>query len=81
LPDNTDTLLIGYLDLIQQLLKEFFNQVKDFVEEIVSFCNEIIRDYVKKQLLFKAVETLHVIKESDVNGEIKNEVIYYYYYY
>jgi hypothetical protein len=74
LPDNIDTLLIGYLHLIQQILEEFFPQIKKYVKKIMPFCNEIIETHVKKQLTFKAVEVLYVIKENTERKEIKDEV-------
>ncbi|RIA79089.1 hypothetical protein C1645_841547 [Glomus cerebriforme] len=74
LPDHIDTLLIGYLHLIQRILEDFFPQLKRHIKEIVSFCNKIIETNVKKQLTFKAVEILYVIKENRENEEIKDEV-------
>jgi hypothetical protein len=74
LPDHIDTLLIGYLHLIQQILEKFFSQIKRYIKRIISFCNEIIDTHVKKQLTFKAVEVLYVIKENTERKEIKDEV-------
>jgi hypothetical protein len=74
LPDNVDTLLIGYLHLIQQILEEFFPQIKKYVKKLIPFCNEIIETHVKKQLTFKASEALYVIKEKTQKAEIKEEV-------
>ncbi|RIA93719.1 hypothetical protein C1645_803891 [Glomus cerebriforme] len=74
LPDNIDTLLIGYLHLIQQLLEKFFPLLEKYVEDLVLFCDEIIETHVKKQLTFKAVEVLYVIKDISENEEIKKEI-------
>ncbi|CAB4430328.1 unnamed protein product [Rhizophagus irregularis] len=74
LPDNIDTLLIGYLHLIQQILEEFFPQIKGYIKKITPLCNDIINTHVKKQLTFKAVEVLYVIKENTQKVEIKNEI-------
>jgi hypothetical protein len=75
LPDHIDTLLLGYLCLIQRLLEEFFPQMKEHDKEIVSFCNEIIQSNIKKQLTFKAIEILYVI--YSVKGNIRNEVTFF----
>ncbi|GBC37276.1 uncharacterized protein OCT59_003356 [Rhizophagus irregularis] len=74
LPDNIDTLLIGYLHLIQRILEEFFPQIKKYIKKIIPFCNEIIETHVKKQLTFKAVEVLYVIKEKTTKQEFKEEI-------
>ncbi|PKY39778.1 hypothetical protein RhiirA4_528109 [Rhizophagus irregularis] len=74
LPDNIDTLLIGYLYLIQRILEEFFLQIKGYIKKITSLCNDIINTHVKKQLTFKAVEVLYVIKENTQKVEIKDEI-------
>jgi len=74
LPDHVDTLLIGYLSLIQWLLEEFFTQLETCVQKTISFCNEIFETHVKKQLSSKAVEILFIIKETSTEEEIKNMV-------
>lgn len=79
LPDHIDTLLLGYLHLIQRLLEEFFPHISGYDKEIVSFCNEIIQTNIKKQLTFKAIEILYIIYV--VKGNVNNEVTFYYYYY
>ena len=52
------------------------------MKNTITFCNEIIETNVKKQLTFKAVEVLYIIKENSKNEEIKKEVkkIYIYIY-
>ncbi|GBB95229.1 hypothetical protein RclHR1_00250027 [Rhizophagus clarus] len=74
LPDNIDTLLIGYLHLIQRILEEFFPQIKRYIKKIIPLCNEMINTHIKKQLTFKAVEVLYIIKENTQKVEIKNEI-------
>ncbi|PKY63366.1 hypothetical protein RhiirA4_492028, partial [Rhizophagus irregularis] len=74
LPDNIDTLLIGYLHLIQRILEEFFPQIKGYIKKITPLCNDIINTHVKKQLTFKAVEVLYVVKENTQNVEILDEI-------
>ncbi|RIA93717.1 hypothetical protein C1645_819011 [Glomus cerebriforme] len=74
LPDHIDTILIGYLDLIQRLFQEFFPHIKEFIEEISSFCDHIIETNIKKQLTFKALEILYVIYVINENIEITNEI-------
>ncbi|RGB43778.1 hypothetical protein C1646_749375 [Rhizophagus diaphanus] len=74
LPDNIETLLFGYLQLIQKLFEKFPLQLKKYIKDLISFCNEIVETHVKKQLTFKAIEILYFIKESTENVEIKNEV-------
>ncbi|GBB95228.1 hypothetical protein RclHR1_00250026 [Rhizophagus clarus] len=73
LPDNIDTLLIGYLHLMQRVLEEFFLHIKKYIKKIVPFCNEIIETHVKKQLTFKAVEVLYVIKQK-AKKKYKDEI-------
>ena len=81
LPDNIDTLLIGHLHLIQQVLEEFFPQINNkYIKKIVPFCKEIIDIHIKKQLTFKAVEVLYVIKENTKEKEIKDEVKFFFHY-
>jgi hypothetical protein len=77
LPDHIDTLLLGYLHLIQRLLDDYFPQMREHDKEIVSFCNKIIQANIKKQLTFKAIEILYVMYVEKWN--IKNEVTFFYY--
>ncbi|GBB95220.1 hypothetical protein RclHR1_00250018 [Rhizophagus clarus] len=74
LPDNIDTLLLGYLQLILKLFEHFPLQLKKYSDGLVSFCKDIVETHVKKQLTFKAIEILYYIKESLVNDEIKKEI-------
>ncbi|CAB4485853.1 unnamed protein product [Rhizophagus irregularis] len=74
LPDNIETLLFGYLQLIQKLFEKFPLQLNKYLKDLISFCNEIVETHVKKQLTFKAIEILYFIKESTENVEIKNEI-------
>ncbi|CAG8467947.1 27623_t:CDS:2 [Dentiscutata erythropus] len=65
LPDNVDTLLIGYLILMEHLLKEFPQSSEpenDHSTAIVEFCQEILNADVKKQLSAKAIELILIIK-------------------
>jgi hypothetical protein len=62
------------LHLIQQILEEFFPQIKKYVKKIITFCNEIIETHAKKQLTFKAVEVLYIVKEKTQKAKIKEEV-------
>ena len=59
---------------MQKLLQEFFTQMEIYIEQTIKLCNKIAETNVKKQLTFKAVEILYVIKESSKNEVIKNEV-------
>ncbi|CAG8495658.1 1374_t:CDS:2 [Funneliformis mosseae] len=74
LPDHIDTLLIGYLDLIQRMLTEFFLHMKSNIQEIIGFCNEIYESHIKKQLTFKAVEVLYVTRKISKGEEVKNMI-------
>ncbi|CAI2172065.1 6099_t:CDS:2 [Funneliformis geosporum] len=74
LPDHVDTLLIGYLDLIQRMLTEFFLHMKIHIQEIIGFCNEIYESDVKKQLTFKAVEVLYVTRKISKEEGVKNTI-------
>src|SRR5436853_6943440 len=77
LPDDIDTLLIGYLHLIQQILEEpkFFPIVENkHTNETITLCNDIVDAHIKKPLTFKGIEVLYVIKLKSGNEKIKNEV-------
>ncbi|CAG8571927.1 16881_t:CDS:2 [Funneliformis mosseae] len=73
LPDHIDTLLIGYLDLIQRMLTEF-PQMSIHTLEIIGFCNEIYDSHVKKQLTCKAVEVLYVINKISKKKLVRNMI-------
>ena len=66
--------MIGYLDIIQRLLTEFFTSLNDQIEKTIEFCEEIVLAVAKKQLTFKAVEILYLIKEKSDNEVIKHKV-------
>ncbi|CAI2191888.1 11015_t:CDS:2, partial [Funneliformis geosporum] len=74
LPDHIDTLLIGYLDLIQRMLTEFVPQMSIHTQEIIGFCNEIYESHIKKQLTCKAVEVLYVTKKFYRGRQVKNMI-------
>ncbi|CAG8587646.1 6537_t:CDS:2 [Funneliformis caledonium] len=73
LPDHIDTLLIGYLDLIQRMLTEF-PQMSIHTPEIIGFCNEIYDSHVKKQLTCKAVEVLYFINKISKKKLVQNMI-------
>ncbi|CAG8459919.1 6660_t:CDS:2 [Cetraspora pellucida] len=66
LPDNVDTLLIGYLILMERLVIEFpqsSESKNNYSITLLEFCQEILDADVKKQLSAKAVEVLLIIQE------------------
>ncbi|CAG8593551.1 15777_t:CDS:2 [Acaulospora morrowiae] len=75
LPDNIDTLLIGYLDLMERVIREFSSDDTDAADralDVLEFCQKIISDDVKKQLSAKAIEVILVVK--DKREELKSKV-------
>ncbi|CAG8560513.1 7715_t:CDS:2, partial [Scutellospora calospora] len=67
LPDNVDTLLIGYLILMERLIKEFpqyFEPDNNYSIEILEFCQEIVNSDIKKQLSAKAIEIILIIQDQ-----------------
>ncbi|CAG8453943.1 11696_t:CDS:10 [Acaulospora colombiana] len=73
LPDNVDTLLIGYLDLMERTIRDFsLEHVNtERASNAFEFCQEIIKEDVKKQLSAKAIEVILVI--GDRCEELKSK--------
>ncbi|CAG8663390.1 9034_t:CDS:1, partial [Diversispora eburnea] len=76
LPENIDTLLVGYLDLMIRIAMEFpLYHDSNHIEEINRFCQEILTLNVKKQLSAKAIEVLFALCErNERNDELSDEV-------